>query len=340
MVANKLESEKFLTDESLSIAKTVRAMNYFHAEELFSTPEQSKEFLDSLSFDDFISWLNFIDGIETNIPIKDRVMGSNSHIEAQRKSEGYSYCKYRPPYQSQRLELMKIAFDKSQTVDSPKIAGLTLSFAINSIHPYNDGNGRTARLVYSLLSKGYSGSSQDKDYYSKILENTTGRGLINPNPFACGLQAEISNDLTEEFRKKYGYVDENIAPSNISGAYRDQEDEWVCAECETPDNLAVAKDISSDDRLRLHIALNDGDFTMMALYKTFSPNRIKKYIINREPGYGTGSFVSGKHFANSLSSDEINQFFMEANCVKYEYVKRVINFSDRPDAERYINKFA
>lgn len=339
MTVKKLESEPFLVDEGLSIAKTVRAMNYLHAEEIFSTPEQSKEFLDSLSFEDFVKWLNFIDGIETNKPIKDRDMGSNSYIEAQRKGDDTIYCKYRPPYPMHRPELVKMAFEKSQSVEDPKIAGLTLSFAINAIHPYDDGNGRTARVIYSLLSKGYSGSDEDKNYYSKILVNTLGQELINPNATACGLEEEIANNLNEECRKKYGYDAESIILTNIAGSYRDKNDDWICAGFETPQDLAVSKDISPDDKIRLHTVLNDSRFTMTSFYRTFSPDRIKKFIVKRDQGYGEGSFISGKGFVSSLSSEEINKFFYESSKVKYEYVKRVINFSDRSDAETYIKKF-
>lgn len=335
----KLESEPFISDEGLSIAKTVRAMDYLHAEEVFSTPEQSKEFLDSLSFTDFIRWITFLEGMETNIAIKDRSIGSSSHVEAVRKNDGSSYCKYLPPYSMHRLELLKMAFDKSQSISDPKTAGLTLGFAINAIHPYDDGNGRTARVIYSLLSRGYSGSIEDKNYYSKILVNTTGQEIVNPNPYSCGLQNEITKELNKNSRKRNGYIKENLALDRISGAYRDENDEWIQDGSESYEDLAVSEDIGLDDRKRLHLALNDGDFTMVAFYRSFIPERIAKYIVKREDNYGTDSFITGKNFVSSLSSDEINNFFCESVRVKYEYITKVINFSDRPDAQEYLNKF-
>ena len=136
--------------------KVVRVMERLHAEEVFRTPELSKEFLDSLSFEEFTKWTDMLNGIAREIPVTERGMKGSGHIIEGNEHIGYG-VRYQPPAPIDRRVLMEEAFKRSQAIKEPRLAGLELAFAINAIHPYNDGNGRTGRMLYSLLARGFAG---------------------------------------------------------------------------------------------------------------------------------------------------------------------------------------
>lgn len=327
-------------NEQLEVAKTVRIMRAMHAQEIFETPVQSKEFLDNLSFGEFIRWTALINGVETGIPIHEREIGSNSYIESYSNVSKSSHCRYLPPHSEYRIILLQKAFKKAQSIKDPKVAGLTLSFAMNAIHPYDDGNGRTGRVIYSLLSRGYSGSDDDNQYYSEMLENFNGRKMINPNSLAAGLDQVVTNELYDKIRNDSGYG--NLIPiTHISSAYRYPDDKWAELGDEVAENLAISKDLSNEDRQALHYVLQDKNFAIIPIFKTFSPDRIAPFMAKRLPEYDDGTtYIDGKRFALSLSSEDINNLFEEAISLKNEFIEKIINFSDRPDAEKYINMFA
>jgi hypothetical protein len=327
------------SNEKLDLGKTVQIMDRLHATEIFKTPELSKEFLDSLSFGEFVRWTDFVSGIETGTPIFDRGIGSSSYIESYSKVMKASHCSYMPPYSKYRIPLFLKAFEKAQDIKNPKIAGLTLSFAINAIHPYNDGNGRTGRIIYSLLSRGYSGSDEDKKYYSEILQNFSGRQSVNPNSLAAGLDQTIIKEMLDESIKATGRT-ELIPLDHISSPYRYANGNWVDANDEVAEYLPLAPDISEEDRQRLYYVLQDHKFALIPVLKTFPPDKIVSLIATRAPEYDDGTrYLDGKKLCLSLNSDDINNLFENAIYLKNEFAEQIINFSDRPDAEKYINMF-
>lgn len=334
-----VDIEKNTSNEALDLAKTVQIMDKLHASEIFETPELSKEFLDSLSFEDFIKWTDFISGIETGTPISDRGIGSSSYIESYSRVTKASHCSYLPPYSEFRVPLFYEAFKKAQSIEDPKTAGLTLSFAINIIHPYNDGNGRTGRVIYSLLSRGYSGSDEDKKYYSEILQNFSGRKSVNPNSLSAGLDKKITQEMINESIEPDD--DSQLARlSRISNPYRYADGSWVEAKDENEDYLPLAPDISETDRKRLFYVLKDRKFSLVPVLQTFMADRLVPLIAEVPPKYDDGTrYLDGEKLCKSLKTDEINILLRNAIYLKNEFVKRVINFSDRPDAQEYINMF-
>lgn len=312
-------------------AKTVRLMERFHAEEVFKTPESSKAFLDSLDFNDFKRWLGFVNGVEREIPRSERGFREGSMVKSESALLGND-IEYQPPLQRQREMLMEMAFSRAQELDDPTAAGLTLGFAINAIHPYPDGNGRTARIVTALLSRGYDGSEETKRYYSNLLENQKGREVINPNPATHGVDRKIAQELTQVVAENSGYTDETRIPRYIKNGYGD-----AMAGEYTAEELVVANEISTQGRHNLNLVLTDGRFTPIALMRAFPPARIERFLKANENG---STYVDGDEFVASLSEEEITKFAKASVVVKASYVKRLIEFTDRSDAAEIIDAYS
>lgn len=315
-------------DQELKLAKTVKIMERLHATEIFGTPEQSKAFLDSLDYDGFKKYISFVNGVERGIPTTERGKVSDSHVRSENVLMG-TEVEYRPPHQSFRDRLLKMAFEKAQSVDEPEMSGLTLGLSINAIHYFADGNGRTARMTYALLSKGYDGSPETQEYYSSLLENTKGREIVNPNPAASGIDRKIRSEMLEDVKDKYGYTEAlgEKMPTYIWDAYPD-----AFAGEYSPEELAVADDIDAQGRLMLYHTMESGGMTMISLMAAFPPERVKDFVQTSPDGART--FINGNDFLRTLSKEEITHWWNTSERAIATYVKRVIDVADREDAAK------
>jgi hypothetical protein len=312
-------------DHELELAKTVKIMKRFHATEIFGTPEQSKAFLDSLDYDGFKKYISFVNGVERGIPATERGKVSDSHVQLEIGIMG-TEVEYRPPHQSFRDSLLKMAFEKAQSVEEPEMAGLTLGLSINAIHYFADGNGRTARMIYALLSKGYDGSPEAQEYYSSLLENTKGREIVNPNPAASGIGHKIRSEMTEGVKDKYGYTEAfGKMPTYIYDGYPD-----AFAGEHSPEELAVADDIDAQGRLMLYHTMESGGMSMISLMAAFKPERVKDFVKTSPDGSRT--YIKGNEFLPTLSKEEIAHWWNTSERAIAMYVKRLIDVADREDA--------
>lgn len=320
-------TEENLYSDAPEIAKTVQFMERVHAAEVFSTPEKSKEFLDSLPYDEFKKLLSTLGGIERNIPRAERQQVSDSFV----RSEGMLFgveVEYWPPHKSHRDGLLKMAFEKAQSLDDPKLAGLTLGLAINAIHYFEDGNGRTARTVFALLTRGYTGSKEDQAYYSSIIENMKGREVLNVNPAKSKIDEKIQTEMFRELLEKKGLWEayDDQLPNYVYDGYPD-----VMAGEHAPEELAVCEEIDKVGRNMLFQAMENGRLCIVSLLATFEPERVKDFV--RTSPDGARTFVDGNTFLPTLTQEDINKWWNNSESATTAYVKRLINVAERDDVE-------
>ena len=319
------EQQEPVQDHELDLARTVKIMQRLHAAEIFGTPEKSKIFLDSLDYDGFKKYLSFVNGVERNIPSAERGRVSNSRVRSESGLMG-TEISYRPPHQNFRDKLLKMAFEKAQNLDDPEMAGLTLGLSINAIHYFADGNGRTARITYALLSEGYDGSLETQERYSSLLENTKGREVVNPNPTISGIDRTIRSEMFSGVMEERGYTEAfgDKPPVSIYDGYPD-----AFAGEYTPEELAVADDIDAQGRLMLYRTMESGGMTMISLMKTFEPERIKDFIHTSSDG--SRAFLNGNDFLPTLSKEEIIKWWNNSERAIATYVKKLIDVANRED---------
>jgi hypothetical protein len=105
---------------------------------------------------------------------------------------------------------MSEAFEGARQVveTDPEKAGTLLLLTTAHVHPFADGNGRTARLEQELLHRGYDGSREDKTYYSRLLTEHEGRRLVHTTD-VVGLQPRFNAVTTKQFLDQHGLGDFN-----------------------------------------------------------------------------------------------------------------------------------
>ncbi len=319
------KTDETATTDQPELAKTVRLMERLHAAEAFSTPEQSKKFLDSLGYDDFKKWISFVNGVERGIPRSERGQVSDSLVQSEGMLTG-TEVEYRPPHKNFRERLLKMAFEKAQSVDDPEIAALTIGLSINAIHYFEDGNGRTARMAYALLSRGYSGSQEDQAYYSSLLENIKGREVVNPNPAVSGVDKKIRFEMFAKMQQKSGFAEAfgDRPPTRVHEGYPN-----VMAGEYSPDEIAAGSEIDATGRRMLYDTMESGGMSMISLMKTFGPDRVKDFVRTSPDGARTS--VNGNAFLPTLTQEEIQTWWENTQYAIRNYVQRLINIADRDD---------
>jgi hypothetical protein len=121
---------------------------------------------------------------------------------------------YLPP--EDKINLLNDVINAIKTIESPKDQGLLAYYAIQNIHPFGDGNGRTGRLIYTLFTlKGNQPLSIE--LFKTILNHEdnnhqTGRKIFAkkiPKPALINsyINREISKTLFgQDFFNHYGFI--------------------------------------------------------------------------------------------------------------------------------------
>lgn len=301
----------------------VRLMDRLHANEIFDTPENRKNFMNGLDYDDFEAWLTRINGMSREIPTTERSVDGTGIVAE--SGMGVSLLKYIPPEASDRRGLMQECFEQAKKMPDLERAATLLGIGINAIHPFQDGNGRTSRFVYSLLAHGYNGSPADQVYYNEILRENKGRKLVDLDPSDPGLSIAYSffvaemNGLAEE----YSYGADDKTP-HIYGGYKDP---MMALADRKPEDLLVNEGVSSGARAKLY-ALTLEEYFGDAVFFKFLLERgdVKNYITQRQHG----DTIDLDALVPVLSTADIDKMMHMQNELKIDYVHSIIEaFADQ-----------
>ena len=115
-----------------------------NAFEFFQNLNEHKEKID---FETFKSFLIRLNGIARDIPIKQRKFdGKNVEV-----SGGFLGETILPPREEDKEEILEFAFDSAKDLSREDDAYM-IPAVVNALHMFNDGNGRTSRIIHLLLS--------------------------------------------------------------------------------------------------------------------------------------------------------------------------------------------
>ncbi len=163
--------------------KIIKFLDKINAFEFFKNLDNNKEKID---FENFKSLLIRLNGIARGISIKAREFdGKNVELSGLIET-------VLPPREEDKDEILKFALALSKDLDA-KDNSYMLSAVINALHMFNDGNGRTSRIIYLLLN------SKDKETFYSELERALGANGrfdsldINPGLVNWEIEQEILN---------------------------------------------------------------------------------------------------------------------------------------------------
>lgn len=189
-----------LPERDAQAEKLVTFLDKIKAKETFNTEANKREFIENMSFEEFKEWLQRLNGILRDIPINDRgfhdqdvMLEPNPELSGTfRALMPESVTEYTPKLEDKEDllgELFTLVQDMANRDCVMTDIATLVSAGVNAIHSFDDGNGRTSRLLHFLLTTNYSGDP-DQIHNLKNLLGEKGRIFLNIDP-SCAKEATV-----------------------------------------------------------------------------------------------------------------------------------------------------
>jgi hypothetical protein len=339
-------SQKIEKKEPLETgAKTYDFLNKTGFLEMRKSDEQFETWLQNLSYDEYKEYLTRINGVLRKTPIYQR------KIDGQGVGVSFGIMhdtEYIPPLDEEKDGLMQEGFNAFKEIKDNEDRALLEYYLIQAIHPFEDGNGRTGRLMHDILSE--RGKTLTKEQLSELLDHDdhgaggTGEGrsefakrVLAPEKAYTQINREVAKELFgDEILSEYG----SIFLSGATGVG------WI------PDTV----DVSPEEKQRVEAILGESGGTLhfpfrsLVVLKLLQENGtldkykyIVRHILNEQDTIpeDVGKQMLGidnEEVMNRLTKEDVNRLLEIHQEVKELFIRTMIDFFVHPEVHQMKNK--
>ncbi|MCA9346248.1 Fic family protein [Candidatus Saccharibacteria bacterium] len=295
----------------------------------FSDPKKRLDWIRGLDPDQFGSMLDKFHSLLTpeqfSQMLQDRsaVVGINaSYAHNPAQSEYVTSSIFVNP--EDRVEFIKTITDQLSTIDNLDAAADVVAFGILNLHAYSDGNGRTSRLLHSLIRDGYDQSAVRKEEIEEFASPRDGKKGIRPMSFNVSdtLKQAILDQIVPKrkleeagknfkgsisFKDKYGldYVSSSITSNFLNNV------------------------VNPETRRRLIKVMQQSDFGEIAITKTLEGTTKKAEGMSTIDTYMR---------LESINDDDAEQIIENDKVMRLAYMKEIIRVASGGKVE-YTDRF-
>jgi len=310
----------------------------------FHSPKALEEWMQDLSYSDFKSHLVRLNGMLCNAPIKPRSMDGTGDIGM--SMPGVEDVAYLPPHREDRDHLLAQVFENLKKIKNSKDKALLLYYAIQAIHPFSDGNGRTGRFLYTLLSANAEEVIGNRlallidDEKGGDLKTVSGRNkfakqVLFPQKAYYYLQRELAKEILEnEFLNEYGA----IYISAFAGQGRLSKDTATGLGEET---ARTVKNILGEESVA---CFSMRALTIMSLIREYPELAKYQYDTNNVTGKGHGVVgedlgkkthgIEGEDLMEALTPEQARRTIEIHRHLKQRFIAIMIDVFVHPDAHQ------
>ena len=300
----------------INVAENIEPLHGKKFETVFSDEEHKREFVESLSAEEFSQLLNGLNGILRDKKKENWEMdGETVALESMFLGTGYV-----PPRQEDKPELLAEVLSSAKTMSQEgrdlKDVALLVSASLNAIHPYLDANGRTSRMIYLLLTKGFNAETK-KELRAVLSES--GRDKINIDP---GL---IQTEIDDLIKNEVGIDNPEINPDRITNLFSGLAKK----------EMEFEQEISEQDKkLFLELSGKDGQYLFWSVFEFLrdNPELNKEKFIKKFPNR---SVILTDILAGNLNQEQLSQILQNYRNLKKKYVEKLVGSIANPDADEY-----
>jgi hypothetical protein len=207
------DTPEFRAQRSTLVAKLAERFMAGHS---LDTPESRLEYFDNLGANGFVKLLEDTDRILTKQHNTNPFVTENyNFIVDEADPEGTFELMPAPEDKVPLLENL-YAIARNMPYDDPegidRIAAF-VGFSINAIHPFTEGNGRTARTIYTLLTA--DDTNRESRLQVAAQDDVMGELYMNPSTFRNPLM-EIMQEATQTHHREQGELVPYVQPITTS----------------------------------------------------------------------------------------------------------------------------
>ncbi len=315
---NRTERGKVLIS-FLNRAKNIDALHGQKMNQIFNDEEKKRGFINSLDVDSLIELLNGINGILQDKP-KDQWQIDGDRVGLESALLGTEYL---PPRSEDKTELLNnvlLAIKRMNKSNRDlKDLALLVSSSINALHLYSDGNGRTSRLVYSLLTEEYNNLAKDK-ILEQVLDRY-GRDVIDVNP-------HFIQDFIEELIKEKNGFNKEIGGKKIVGVWSVNLAAWKLPTAKINHNIGEEK-VNLFKQLLRH----DHTFMFYAFFKFYKNHTAEMgQYLKEYPGWFR---ILIDNFLENIKPEQFDEIINNYRNFKKDYVNTLVDIVENPNKEEY-----
>jgi len=296
----------------LRSAENIEPLHGRKMEDIFSSEEEKRAFLENLQETEFAELLDGVNGILRGKKKDEWGMdGETVALEGMMVGVGYV-----PPRQEDKPELLAkvLASAKQMSRDGKSLEDIALlvSSSLNAVHPYLDANGRTSRLIHTLLTKDFN--DETKAELQGVL-GRDGRDKLDIDP---GLIQHEINDLIE---KEVGARDSEINTDKITNLFGSKRDFQFSAEISEEDQKLFGELLDKDDR-----------YLFLSVFQYLQQQGDKEKYLRKFP---ERTAVPIELLSRNLTQEGLSQILQTYKELKKKYVETLIDSIAHPENEKY-----
>jgi len=303
--------------------------------------EQFEEWIQKLSYEDFSNYLTRLNGILRETPIKQRsVDGKGVEVSFGIAGDEISYL---PPQAEVKENLMRETFEALKTIPDNDDRALLAYYALQAIHPYSDGNGRTGRLLHELISS--EGKELTEEKLSRLLDHDkeghagTGEGrdafakkVLDANSAYYFINREVAKEvLGDEFLQENGkifysgYVGIGNVPKDIELSPEERQlAEKIIGEGDVPNfpfrGLAIVKLLQENGKLANCLFVVNRPTKQGEVV----PEDVGKKILG----------IDNEKFEAELTAEDVRRLIEIHKDIKSRFIRQMIDIFKNPDAHQ------
>ena len=304
-VATELSDKELREQQSDKIVNFLTRIGaYEYVQKLLSDPESRNE----LSFEKFRDFLVRINGIARDIPIKERKIDEKEIIIS-----GGVDTFLMPKYEDKEI-LLKEAFDSIDKI-KPGDEAYLLPAVVNAVHLFPDGNGRTSRILHTLLK-----SKSNEEFIQNLKLAVDYDGRFKSADISAGfVYAEIEKIILMKHGMKF---EDNKSFSAIMPDGRT----GLIARGEKPKTQKAIKFMSLCDTDMSYCFISASEYLKeISIFEKVFDKKLPLFI------------VSAEKMVQELTEDDWDEIIKRYYLLKKEHVEVLIDIFIKPEAYKNLD---
>lgn len=338
----KKPNEDAIDTRAERLTAAIDFLKRIDVENIVENKEKKSAFIQNISFDEFNGLLLRINGILRKTPTTKREFNAGPELEYSVKLRTENgEVSYNPPPGSIKMTLLEDSLHALQRMDAKHDTyhgALMMGSAINAIHPFDDGNGRTARFISMLIASSkdnFVAHLSNPEVLQSFIENYLSHNAHDLGPVNVrGIDAQYTQSKEINRGNELEFMDAITSDaSNMIAA---------CRILVQKTNGDFNNYITPDTRLVSFRKLfaDHGMEAVLEAYREFKKEYVSVLIDifenpRKYPLRNMHSILSGlppshrQQFANMTLLDVFNQdqkkYFVQKNAFSWDYLKKFIN---------------